>query len=147
MRDTAQKAADEFKAGRFDAAADLYESIIKAYPGSLYAWSNLGVVRFQQGQLDEARDAFRHALSLNPKDKLVLTDLGIVYYQLDAFPKAIQCLQAAIAIDPGDPSTHNFLSSAYDKEGKTREAQVELKKARELEAERASRGPRNPLQD
>jgi Flp pilus assembly protein TadD len=147
MRDRAQKAADEFKAGHFDAAADLYQSIINAHPDSLYAWSNLGVVRFQEGQLDDARDAFRHALTLNPKDELVLIDLGIVYYQLNLFPRAIQCLQTAVAINPGDASAHRFLSSAYDKDGKTQEAQVELQKARELDSEKAQDGQLIPGHD
>jgi predicted Zn-dependent protease len=134
QRQTAQQAADEFKAGHFDAAAGLYQSIIKAYPDSLYAWSNLGATRFQQGHLDEAREAFKHALTLNPKDELVLVDLGIVYYQLNSFPDAIRFLKAAIAVNPNDASTHNFLGSTYEKAGMTQEAKLEHQKASELQA-------------
>ena len=140
QRQTAQQAADEFKAGHFDAAAGLYQSIIKAYPDSLYAWSNLGVTRFQQGKLDDAREAFKHALTLNPKDELVLVDLGIVYYQLNSFPDAIQFLKAAIALNSNDASTHNFLGSTYQKAGMTQEAKLEFQKASDLQAKEKAGG-------
>ncbi len=68
MRDTAQAASDLFKMQRFDDAAAKYQEIIDKYPESLYAWSNLGVVRFQQGKLNEALRALQQAVKLSPSD-------------------------------------------------------------------------------
>lgn len=50
MRETARDAADLFKKQKYDESAAKYQNIIDKYPESLYAWSNLGVVRFQQGK-------------------------------------------------------------------------------------------------
>ena len=93
MRDTAQQAADLFKMQRYDEAAAKYQEIIEKYPESLYAWSNLGVVRFQQGKLHEALKALQQAVKLSPTDAFSYSNLGIVYYQMNQYEHAIDALE------------------------------------------------------
>ena len=112
MRDTAQQAADLFKMQRYDEAADKYQNIIDKYPESLYAWSNLGVVRFQQGKLPEALKALQQAVKLSPTDAFSYSNLGIVYYQLNQYENAIDALFRAKALDPNDAKTYNYLGCA-----------------------------------
>lgn len=133
MRDTAQQAADLFKNQRYDDAAMKYQSIIDKYPESLYAWSNLGVVRFQQGKLEEALKALQQAVKLSPTDAFSYSNLGIVYYQLGQYENAIDALNSAKALDPNDAKTHNYLGCACSQKGWQEVAEKEFRKAIELD--------------
>jgi Flp pilus assembly protein TadD len=133
MRETAQEAADLFKNQKYDDSAAKYQSIIDKYPESLYAWSNLGVVRFQQGKFDEALKALQQAVKLSPTDAFSYSNLGIVYYQLNQFENAIDALNAAKALDPNDPKTHNYLGCACSQKGWSEVAEKEFRKAIELD--------------
>jgi tetratricopeptide (TPR) repeat protein len=135
MRDTAQQAADLFKNGRYDDAAAKYQDIIDKYPESLYAWSNLGVVRFQQGKLDEALRALQQAVKLSPTDGFSYKNLGIVYYKLDQYEDAIGALNSAKALDPNDANTRNYLGCAESQKGWQEVAEKEFRKAIELDPE------------
>lgn len=133
MRETAQEAADLFKNQKYDESAAKYQSIIDKYPESLYAWSNLGVVRFQQGKFDEALKALQQAVKLSPTDAFSYSNLGIVYYQLNQYENAIDALNAAKALDPNDPKTHNYLGCACSQKGWSEVAEKEFRKAIELD--------------
>jgi tetratricopeptide (TPR) repeat protein len=133
MRDTAQQAADLFKMQRYDEAAEKYQSIIEKYPESLYAWSNLGVVRFQQGKLPEALKALQQAVKLSPTDAFSYSNLGIVYYQLNQYENAISALERALALDPSNAKSHNYLGCACSQKGWSEVAEKEFLKAIEID--------------
>jgi Flp pilus assembly protein TadD len=133
MRETAQEAADLFKNQKYDESAAKYQSIIDKYPESLYAWSNLGVVRFQQGKFDDALKALQQAVKLSPTDAFSYSNLGIVYYQLNQYENAIEALNAAKALDPTDAKTHNYLGCACSQKGWSEVAEKEFRKAIELD--------------
>ena len=133
MRDIAQQAADLFKNGRYDDAADKYQVIIDKYPESLYAWSNLGVVRFQQGKLDEALKALQQAVKLKPTDAFSYSNLGIVYYKLGQYENSIDALNRAKALNPDDAKTHNYLGCACSQKGWQEVAEKEFRKAIEID--------------
>ena len=133
MREVAQEATDLFENKHYDEAAAKYQTIIDKYPESLYAWSNLGVVRFQQGKFDDALKALQQAVKLSPTDAFSYSNLGIVYYQLNQFENAIDALNAAKALDPNDPKTHNYLGCACSQKGWSEVAEKEFRKAIELD--------------
>ena len=133
MRETAQDAADLFKNQKYDESAAKYQSIIEKYPESLYAWSNLGVVRFQQGKYDDALKALQQAVKLSPTDAFSYSNLGIVYYQLNQYENAIDALNSAKALDPNDAKTHNYLGCAESQKGWQEVAQKEFRKAIEID--------------
>jgi tetratricopeptide (TPR) repeat protein len=133
MKDLAQQAADLFKNQRYDDAADKYQQIIEKYPDSLYAWSNLGVVRFQQGKLPEALKALQQAVKLSPTDAFSYSNLGIVYYQMNQYENAISALERALALDPHDAKSHNYLGCACSQKGWTEVAEKEFLKAIEID--------------
>ena len=133
MRDTAQQAADLFKMQRYDDASAKYQEIIDKYPDSLYAWSNLGVVRFQQGKLPEALKALQRAVSLSPTDAFSYENLGIVYYQMGQYENAISALERALALDPQNAKSHNYLGCACSQKGWSEVAEKEFLKAIELD--------------
>jgi tetratricopeptide (TPR) repeat protein len=133
MRDTAQQAADLFKMQRYDDAAAKYQEIIDKYPESLYAWSNLGVVRFQQGKLPEALKALQQAVKLSPTDAFSYSNLGIVYYQMNEYENAISALERALALDPTNAKSHNYLGCACSQKGWSEVAEKEFLKAIEID--------------
>ncbi|MDE1171836.1 MAG: tetratricopeptide repeat protein [Verrucomicrobium sp.] len=133
LRPLAQQASDFFAQGKYDQAADVYSKIIEKYPDSLFAWSNLGVVRFQQQHYPEAEKALKQAIQLNPKDAFSYSILGIVYYQQGRYDDAIDALTKASALLPNDPRTHNYLGIAYSQKGWQEAAEKELRKAIELD--------------
>jgi Flp pilus assembly protein TadD len=132
MREVAQEATDLFENKHYDEAAAKYQTIIDKYPESLYAWSNLGVVRSQQGKLQEAMKALQQAVKLSPNDAFSYRNLGIVYYQLGQNDAAIDALERSIALDPSNVYSHDYLGCACSQKGWEEVAEKEFRKAIEI---------------
>jgi tetratricopeptide (TPR) repeat protein len=136
MREVAQQATDLFANKRYDEAAAKYQTIIDKYPESLYAWSNLGVVRSQQGgpeHLHDAMTALQQAVKLSPNDAFYYRNLGIVYYQLNQNDAAIDALERSIALDPNNVYSHDYLGCACSQKGWQEVAEKEFRKAIEID--------------
>jgi Flp pilus assembly protein TadD len=133
MRDVAQQATDLFKMQRYDDAAAKYQQIIDKYPESLYAWSNLGVVRSQEGKLPDAMKALQQAVKLSPNDAFSYRNLGIVYYQLNQNDLAIDALERSIALEPNNVYSHDYLGCACSQKGWQEVAEKEFRKAIEID--------------
>lgn len=133
MRDTAQAASDFFNMKKYDEAAAKYQVIIDKYPECLYAWSNLGVVRFQQGDLNDALKALQQAVKISPTDSFSYSNLGIVYYNLNQYENAIDALNAAKQLDPKDAKIHNYLGCACSQKGWQEVAEKEFRAAIDLD--------------
>jgi Flp pilus assembly protein TadD len=133
FRDVAQEATELFAARKFDAAAAKYQMILNAHPDSLYALSNIGVVRFQQQNYPEAEKNLRAAVQLAPQDAFSHSILGIVLYQQGKFDEAVQILTRAVALDPNDPKTRNYLGISASQKGWQEAAETECRKAIELD--------------
>jgi tetratricopeptide (TPR) repeat protein len=133
MRDVAQQATNLFKMQRYDDAAAKYQQIIDKYPESLYAWSNLGVVRSQEGKLPDAMKALQQAVKLSPNDAFSYRNLGIVYYQLNQNDAAIDALERSIALDPNNVYSHDYLGCACSQKGWQEVAEKEFRKAIEID--------------
>jgi len=131
--DVAEEANSLFQQGRFDDAAAKYQSILNTYPESLYAVSNIAVVRFQQGNYPVAEEHLRKAVKLAPQDAFSHSILGIVLYQQGKFDEAVQILSRASALDPNDPKTRNYLGIAASQKGWQEAAEQECRKAIELD--------------
>jgi Flp pilus assembly protein TadD/predicted nucleic acid-binding Zn-ribbon protein len=133
VRQLAQEASDLFAQKRYDEAAAVYQKMIDKYPESLYAWSNLGVVRFQQQNFPEAQKALAQAVKLSPTDAFSHSILGIVYYSLGKYDDAVSTLTRAKALDPNDAKTRNYLGIACSQKGWQEAAEQELRKAIEID--------------
>jgi tetratricopeptide (TPR) repeat protein len=131
-RGAAQQASAAFAAGDFAKAATYYQQIIDKHPDCLYAWSNLGVVRFQQNDYEGAREALERCVAMSPNDAFSLENLGIVYYQLKRFDDGIHVLSQAIALTPNDSKAHNYLGCCYAEKGRQLDAEAEFKRSIDL---------------
>lgn len=133
FKETATEATQLFEQQDFDGAAAKYQSILNTYPKSLYALSNLAVVRFQQGNYPEAEKALRQAVLIAPQDAFCHSVLGIVLYQEGKYDEAVQILSRAVALDGNDPKTRNYLGIAASQKGWQEAAEQECRKAIDLD--------------
>ncbi|WP_018290894.1 tetratricopeptide repeat protein [Verrucomicrobium sp. 3C] len=132
LRQLAEQAAGYFNEQRHDEAAKVYEQILQKDPGNVFAWANLGVVRYQQARYEDSEKALQQAIKLNPNDAFSHSVLGIVYYQQGRYDNAISMLTRSIVLDPNDPRTRNYLGIACSKKGWQEAAEKELRRAIEL---------------
>jgi len=133
FKDFAEEANALFQQGKFDEAAAKYQTILNTYPESLYAISNIAVVRFQQGNYPIAEEHLRKAVKLAPQDAFSHSILGIVLYQQGKYDDAVQILSRATALDPNDPKTRNYLGISASQKGWQEAAEQECRKAIELD--------------
>lgn len=133
FKDVAEEAVKLFASRQFDAAAAKYQMVLNAYPDSLYALSNLGVVRFQQGNYPEAEKMLREAVQVAPQDAFSHSILGIVLYQQGKYDEAVSILTRAVALDPNDAKSRNYLGISASQKGWQESAEQELRKAIELD--------------
>ncbi|MFZ5806690.1 MAG: tetratricopeptide repeat protein [Verrucomicrobiota bacterium] len=132
-RDVAEQAVQLFANRKFEEAAAKYQTILNAYPGSLYALSNLGVVRFQQQKYADAEKTLKEAVRLAPQDAFSHSILGIVLYQQGKYDDAVQVLSRAVALNPNDPKTRNYLGISASQKGWQEAAEQECRTAIELD--------------
>lgn len=133
FKDTAAQATSLYNEKKFDEAAAAYEKILAKYPQSIYALSNLGVVRFQQQKYPEAEKALREAIRVAPNDAFSHSVLGIALVQQEKYDDAIQILSRAVALDPADAKTRNYLGISSSRKGLQEAAEQECRKAIELD--------------
>lgn len=126
-----------FAKGDLDGAATKYEQILKTEPGSVFALSNLGVIRFRQERVEEAEKALQGALAADPQDAFSLSVLGIVHYRQGRYDDAVSVLTRAVSINPNNHETHNYLGITYSQKGYQEAAEKELLKAIELKPDYA----------
>jgi Flp pilus assembly protein TadD len=133
FKDVAREANELFAAQKFDDAAARYQTILNVYPDSLYALSNISVVRFQQQKYPLAEEYLRRAVKLAPQDAFSHSILGIVLYQQGKIDDAIQILTRAVALDPNDAKSRNYLGIAASQKGWQEAAEQECRRAIELD--------------
>jgi len=83
---------------------------------------------------ERAENLLREAIIINPDFVPALVDLGGVSAEKGDFAKAVTCLTRAIALEPSNAAAHYNLSMVYQMQGKTAEAEQEMKKFKEVEA-------------
>jgi len=133
FKETAARATALYNGKNFEEAAAAYQEILNKYPQSIYALSNLGVVRFQQQKYAEAEKVLREAIRVAQNDAFSHSVLGIVLVQQEKYDDAIQVLSRAVALDPNDAKTRNYLGISSSRKGLQEAAEQECRKAIELD--------------
>jgi TPR repeat protein len=132
-KDAANRATSFYEAKKYEDCAKAYKEILQKYPDSLYALSNLGVVRFQQQKYPEAESALRKAVAISRSDAFSHSVLGIVLVQQEKYQEALDILRRAVELDPEDAKTRNYLGISCSRMGLQEEAERECRKAIELD--------------
>ena len=97
------------RAGKWEKAREVYEKLIKEYPGEAGPYHRLGVVADQQKRHTEAQRLLSEAIRLAPQDAEMFNDLGYCFYLQGKLPKAESALLKAVHLAPDEGRFRNNL--------------------------------------
>ena len=97
------EAAAAMEAGRFDAAAAIYDELVAARPNNAGLLMNLGMARYMAGHPDQALPVLRKAVRLNASLAPASLFLGASLLDLGQFAEATAPLQRAVTLMPKNP--------------------------------------------
>ncbi len=115
-------AVQHHRAGRLQAAEQIYRQVLAVEPNHAGAHHLLGVIAAQTGKLDEAIVYWRRSIELNPDYAEVYNNLGDALRVQGKVEEAIACCGRALALDPNSAGAHNNLGNALRDRGKPDEA-------------------------
>jgi protein O-GlcNAc transferase len=110
------------RAGRLEAAEQLYRQVIKAEPNHAEAWHLLGLVNAQIGNNHAAVEYIRHALTARPEWPEALANLGNALRAEGNLNDAVSCLRRALELKPDYAVAHNNLGNVLKDQGNLDEA-------------------------
>ena len=109
----ASEAAAAMQAGRFDAAAAIYDELVTARPNDAGLLMNLGMARYMGGHPDRALPVLQKAVRLNESLAPASLFLGASLLDLGQFAEAATPLQRAVTLMPKNPDAREMLARSY----------------------------------
>jgi tetratricopeptide (TPR) repeat protein len=97
------------KAGREDAAREMYRQALARDPSYKTAYNSAGVTYYHDDRLAEARREHLRTLALDPEDAYAHLGLGQIAADEQCWPEAEASLRAALALDAGLPDAWRVL--------------------------------------
>jgi Flp pilus assembly protein TadD len=125
-------ALQHHRAGRLQAAEQIYRQILQAMPNHPDATHLLGVIAHQVGQHEAAAEYIRRAIALKEDVADYYNNLASVYQALHQSGEAVECCRRALELDPGFAEAHVNLGTALREEGRLEEAVVRYRQGLEL---------------
>lgn len=130
--DLYESALDLELAGRFDAARETYEAVLRHFPNLVGARINLGRLLHAAGRLDQAESHYRAALEQRPGNALAAFNLGVALEDQGKDEAAAEAYRVAIATDEEYADAHYNLSRLLEAQGDARGAFRHLSRFRRL---------------
>ena len=84
----ADKAYDELRIKRYDAAIIMFRQAIAEKPGQIALWKDLAYTLLKTGDNEEAREAFGEAMKLVPSDTHVAMEYAFLAFETGRKPEA-----------------------------------------------------------
>jgi tetratricopeptide (TPR) repeat protein len=125
-------AIQHHRAGRLQAAEQIYRQILAVEPNHADAWHLLGVIAHQAGQHDLAIQHLQRAIALEGNSAIFHNNLGGIHYALRRFPEAAACYRRAVELQPDHAEGYYNLGNALKDLGKLDEAIACYRRALEL---------------
>jgi len=122
-------AVQHHQAGRFDAAAALYEQILATDPGYMEARRLLAVLHFQRGNAGEAETLLRQVIATAPENAKAYDNLAFVLHGRGHLGEAVSLLRKAAELAPDNDAILFNLGNLYAELGRTRDAIQALQRA------------------
>jgi spermidine synthase len=113
--------------GGIQAAAPIYERVLKLDPKNVFVLGTLAVVRINEGHLQVAEDYLRRAVRLAPDFAEAHDSLGLCLAKRGRVAEAIPCFRRAIDISPTFTDARTHLARAFYQTGRTQEALSHLR--------------------
>lgn len=83
----------------FQKSISHFNVYLKAYPGALNCWNDLGCTYKDSGRYEEAIDCYKKALSISSKYHPALTNLAGTYFEMKQFENANEYIKKAMEIE------------------------------------------------
>lgn len=122
LKDLLAKARALFKKGDLEAAAAIYEQIIRGHPERPEAYVGMGAILAAQKKFTEALGAYEEAERLAPKDPRVDMERGKCRLRAGQLPEALEDFKKAVAKDPGNEAAWQGVTEILQKSGRQNEA-------------------------
>lgn len=113
--------------GERDEALRLYRQITQQFPAFPQGFYRLGDLALRAGAVDEAQAAFEKLIVLAPQEWRGHAGLGEVKLRQGDAAAAANLLERALALDRNAKPAHHLLGTAYQRLGRTNDAQRELR--------------------
>lgn len=124
--------------GDLDEAEDLYRQVLDMEPENAYAHYNLGLIAQTSEEPTLAEEHYHDALAIAPSMPSAAYNLAILRTEDGAFDEAIKLYQQVLTQEP-DAAAHFNLGLLLQQQGRTQEANRELKTAAKLDPALADR--------
>ncbi len=121
-----------FTKGMIQDAIDAYKKGVELDPANPQSYLYLGIAYRYNDEYELAITELNKAIELNPLSALAYDEIGVTLIKLEKNDEAIAAFENAIAIDPEFPQPHNNLGVIYLMQGKSKDADNEFKKFKEL---------------
>ena len=122
LMDLLAKARALFKKGEWDAAAEIYNEIIRKHPDRPEAFVGLGAVFAAQKKFTQALEAYQQAEQVAPQDPRVNMERGKCYVRSGQLPEALEDYRKAMLKDPGNEAAWQGATEILQKSGRQNEA-------------------------
>ncbi|WP_210397045.1 XrtA/PEP-CTERM system TPR-repeat protein PrsT [Motiliproteus sediminis] len=118
--------------GDIEAATTLADSARLQNPDSGEVWYLIGAIAHAQGALDQALKHYQHAISLQPRHYQARLSRAGVLLDRNRSAEAMEDISQLANSAAYDPQIAYLAATIYRKQGRTANAQQELKRAREI---------------
>ena len=125
------------QAEQWEAAAELYRSILELAPDHAAALHFSGVLAQQQGRGEDAVDLIARSLELEPDRADWHSNFGIVLQDRLRLDEARAAYERAIALDAEHANAHNNLGVVLRAQGRIADAETEYRAAIRIDPEHA----------
>jgi predicted TPR repeat methyltransferase len=125
------------QADQWEAAEDIYRTVLEAAPNHADALHFSGVLAHQRGRSDDAIALIERSLELEPERADWYSNLGIVLQQQLRLEDAITAYRSAIAFDPSHANAHSNLGVVLRAKGEVAEAEAAYRAAIRIDPEHA----------
>lgn len=110
---------------RYDAAAEQYRQEIRLSPNSADAYLGLATAALKTHHFEEARDSAKKAVELTPDSAMAHGQYGRALVELSDVKAGVPELEKAVQLQVAIPELHFYLSRAYAKAGRAKDAERE----------------------
>jgi tetratricopeptide (TPR) repeat protein len=117
-------AVQQYQAGQWQQAEQLYRAILQVQPQQVEALHRLGLLASQGGQHERARAYLSQAVRLQPDSAAVHYNLGTVFQDQGQLAEARACYQQAVRLEPVYVEAHYNLGNILQEQGQLAEAQA-----------------------
>jgi len=121
------------RAGRYRESLPHYEAVLKADPGHVKAWNNLGRTLDRLKQDAAAEKAFKEALRRQPDFPLARINYAVLLDRLGRRPEAIEQRLKALAEEPDNAANQNAVGSLLAMSNQLEEALPHFRRAAALD--------------